>query len=74
MAMSISGTDIIKEAADLLIVEENFTTVSNTFTYGRHLYEVLYKYTHFIVISNLALIIIMALGAAIFGKPVLGAV
>lgn len=65
VAMGITGTDVAKEAAVMLLTDDNFATIVRAVELGRALYDNLVKYIHF-QMGSLFGFIFTFLGAAIF--------
>ncbi|NJD58334.1 MAG: HAD-IC family P-type ATPase, partial [Anaerolineae bacterium] len=65
VAMGITGTEVSKEAAVMILTDDNFATIVKAVEYGRAIYDNLFKYIRF-QMSALAAFIISYLGAAIF--------
>ncbi|GGP23287.1 cation-transporting P-type ATPase [Silvimonas iriomotensis] len=63
IAMGIKGTEVTKEAADMVLADDNFSTIAAAVTEGRRLYDNLKKTILFVLPTNLAqgLIIVVAL-------------
>ena len=66
VAMGITGTDVSKEAAVMILTDDNFATIIRAVENGRALYDNLMKYIRFQMGSLFSLILIF-LGAALFG-------
>ncbi|HET6653312.1 MAG TPA: cation-transporting P-type ATPase [Nocardioides sp.] len=66
VAMGITGTEVSKEAAVMILTDDNFATIVNAVSYGRALYDNLIKYLRF-QMSTLVAYIAIFLGAGIFG-------
>ena len=47
VAMGITGTEVSKEAAVMILTDDNFATIVNAVSYGRSLYDNLLKYLRF---------------------------
>ncbi|WP_436799819.1 cation-transporting P-type ATPase [Scandinavium sp. UTDF21-P1B] len=75
IAMGIKGTEVTKEAADMVLTDDNFATIASAVKEGRRVYDNLKKTILFIMPTNLAqgLLIIIALlaGSVIPLTPVL---
>jgi magnesium-transporting ATPase (P-type) len=52
VAMGISGTDVAKEAADIIITDDNFASIVNAVEEGRAVYNNIKKFTKYIFASN----------------------
>ncbi|WP_242600637.1 cation-transporting P-type ATPase, partial [Erwinia billingiae] len=63
IAMGIKGTEVTKEAADMVLTDDNFATIAGAVQEGRRVYDNLKKTILFIMPTNLAqgLLIIIAL-------------
>jgi P-type Ca2+ transporter type 2C len=65
IAMGITGTEVTKEAADMILTDDNFATIVKAVELGRGLYDNLTKYIRF-QMGVLAGMVIAFLGASIF--------
>jgi P-type Ca2+ transporter type 2C len=65
VAMGITGTEVSKEAAVMILTDDNFATIVNAVSYGRALYDNLLKYLRFQMATLVAYIAIF-IGAGIF--------
>lgn len=61
--MGIKGTEVTKEAADMVLTDDNFATIARAVHEGRRVYDNLKKTILFVIPSNIAraLLIIIAL-------------
>ncbi len=65
VAMGITGTEVSKDAAVMILTDDNFATIVKAVEYGRGLYDNLSKYIRF-QMTALVAFIISYLGAAFF--------
>ncbi len=68
VAMGITGTDVSKEAAEMVLRDDNFATIVSAVEEGRTIYENLRKFVKFSVAGNIGKVIVMLL-APLLGKP-----
>jgi len=69
VAMGITGTDVSKEAAKMVLQDDNFSTIVAAVEEGRVIYDNLRKFIKFSIGGNLGKIIVMLVGV-IIGLPV----
>lgn len=68
VAMGITGTEVSKEAADMVLMDDNFTTIVSAIEGGRGTFDNIKKYLSFLLSSNTGEILIMFI-AGIIGLP-----
>lgn len=61
VAMGITGTDVAKDAADMILLDDNFTTIEYAIREGRRVYRNIQKVIQFLVAGNVAEILILLL-------------
>ena len=71
-AMGVVGTDVAKEAADVILTDDNFATVVSAVEEGRRIYDNILKAIQFLLSSNIGEIVVLFL--AILITPLLGKV
>lgn len=70
VAMGKRGSDISREVADLVLLDDNFATIVAAIEEGRNIYENIQKFIRFLFATNLAELLIIlagAIGAATLG-------
>lgn len=67
-AMGRSGTDVAKEAADMVLMDDNFSTIVAAVREGRGIYANIRRCVHFLLSCNIGEIITI-LFALLFGMP-----
>ncbi|HLZ36057.1 MAG TPA: cation-transporting P-type ATPase [Nitrospira sp.] len=68
VAMGIAGTDVAKEIADIILLDDNFATIVKAIEEGRAVYENIRKFTSYILSSNVPEIVPF-LGYGFIGMP-----
>ena len=53
VAMGISGTDVAKEAADMILTDDNFASIVNAIEEGRAVYDNIRRFVAYIFTSNI---------------------
>ncbi len=69
VAMGITGTDVAKNASDIILADDNFSTIIGAIEQGRNIYNNIKKSVIFLLASNLGEVITM-LVAIVAGLPV----
>jgi magnesium-transporting ATPase (P-type) len=70
VAMGITGTAVSKEAADMVLADDNFASIAAAVEEGRRVYDNLVKSLAFVLPTNLGLAVILLAAVAFF--PVVG--
>jgi Ca2+-transporting ATPase len=68
IAMGITGTDVTKEASDMVLMDDNFATIVAAVEEGRIIYDNIKKYLSFLLSCNVAEILVLGL-AGFIGWP-----
>jgi Ca2+-transporting ATPase len=68
VAMGITGTDVSKETADMVLTDDNYVSIVNAVEQGRIIYDNIRKFVSFLLTCNLAEILVIFL-AVLVGAP-----
>ncbi|MBN1119772.1 MAG: cation-translocating P-type ATPase [Anaerolineae bacterium] len=69
VAMGITGTDVSKEAAQMVLLDDNFSTIVAAVEEGRAIYENIRRFVKFSIAGNLGKVLVMLI-APFIGIPV----
>jgi sodium/potassium-transporting ATPase subunit alpha len=68
IAMGITGTDVAKETADMILLDDNFATIVNAIEEGRAVYANIRKFSTYVLASNVPEVV-PYLAFGLFGIP-----
>jgi Ca2+-transporting ATPase len=68
IAMGVTGTDVTKEASDMVLTDDNFASIVGAVEEGRSIYDNVRKFVHYLLACNAAEVLLM-LVAAVAGWP-----
>ncbi len=68
VAMGITGTDVAKESADMVLTDDNYASIVAAVEQGRIIYDNIRKFVYFLLSSNVAEIMVIFL-ATVAGLP-----
>ena len=62
IAMGKNGTDVAKNAADIILTDDNFVTIVEAVKQGRNIYDNIKKAIHFLIATNIGEIVTIFMG------------
>ena len=72
IAMGKNGTDVAKNAADMVLTDDNFVTIVKAVKQGRNIYDNIKKAIHFLIATNIGEIVTIFMGLVLgFKSPLL---
>ena len=73
-AMGIQGTDIAKEASDIVLTDDNFNSIVKAVMWGRNVYDSIAKFLQFQLTVNVVAVVCAFVGACVVAESPLRAV
>lgn len=73
-AMGIRGTDIAKDASDIILLNDSFSSVVTAIKYGRNVYDCIRKFIQFQLTTNVVAVFMTLLGGIILKDSPLNAI
>ncbi|BFU21882.1 plasma membrane calcium-transporting ATPase putative [Entamoeba histolytica] len=73
LAMGIRGTDVAKQASDIVILDDNFQSIVNSVKWGRCVYDNIRKFLQFQLTVNVSAVVLCIIGSVFVGESPLNA-
>lgn len=73
-AMGITGTAVAKEAADIILMDDNFTSIVKAIMWGRNVHEGIAKFLQFQLTINIVALVLAIEGSLVYSESPLKAV
>lgn len=73
-AMGIAGTDVAKEASDIILTDDNFSSIVKAVMWGRNVYDSIAKFLQFQLTVNIVAVVVAFVGACAISDSPLKAV
>ena len=67
VAMGITGTDVSKEASDMVLLDDNFATIVSAVEEGRVIYDNIRRFVKFSIAGNVGKVLVMLLSPLLLG-------
>jgi Ca2+-transporting ATPase len=74
VAMGITGTDVAKETADMVLTDDNYASIVSAVEQGRVIYSNIRKFVYYLISCNMGEILIIFIGTLLGWPPVLTAI
>jgi Ca2+-transporting ATPase len=71
VAMGVAGTDVAREAADMVLADDNFATIVNAVQQGRWIFDNIKKYLAYLLESNIAEVVVIGGIVLLFGPELM---
>lgn len=69
VSMGITGTDVAKQTAEMVLMDDNFATIVGAVEEGRIIYSNIRKFVYFLLSCNIAEVLVISV-AMLFGLPI----
>jgi len=73
IAMGVRGTDVAKQASDIVLLDDNYATIKNAIRRGRTIFDNVWKFVAYLLSANFAEVLLVFV-ASLFGYLILPAV
>lgn len=72
--MGIAGTEVAKDAADIILLDDNFASIVTACKWGRNIYDSIRKFIQFQLTANIVALVMSFLGALLLRKSPLNSI
>ena len=62
ISMGLNGTDVAKNASDMILTDDNFVTIVEAVKHGRNIFDNIKKAVHFLIATNIGEIVTIFVG------------
>eukprot|EP00002_Diphylleia_rotans_P010140 TRINITY_DN2053_c0_g1_i10.p1 TRINITY_DN2053_c0_g1~~TRINITY_DN2053_c0_g1_i10.p1 ORF type:complete len:1125 (-),score=238.02 TRINITY_DN2053_c0_g1_i10:207-3581(-) len=69
LSMGLSGTEVAKEASDMIIMDDNFSTIVNAVSWGRSVFDNIRKFLQFQLTVNVVALVMAFIGGVAGKRP-----
>ena len=67
-AMGLSGTEVARDAAAIILIDDNFSSIVKAVLWGRNIYDSIRKFVQFQLTVNVVAVVITLVGSALLEK------
>jgi Ca2+ transporting ATPase len=70
-AMGLSGTEVARDAAAIILIDDNFSSIVKAVLWGRNIYDSIRKFVQFQLTVNVVAVVCTLIGAAFLQRSIL---
>lgn len=71
LAMGITGTQVSKNASDIIILDDNFNSIVRAVVWGRNVYISIRKFLQFQLTANMVAVVFVLISSSLLRQPAL---